>query len=351
MNFSQGPIAYDTGSHSIFLVGHAHQQAVAEYLVPDLTAGKDVTGLKMAQPAIQEFSTVLDRMPEGNPENLNRIGGLARYDGRLLISAYEYYDGPANNITTHLVLHNAHDLAGSDITGPLSFQGRAHTAGWMSPIPDEWQKALGGPWLAGNSSGQPIIGRHSVGPSAFSFNPADMTTSNTVETKPLLDFNLKNPLHKDLSNESGKNDIWTHLSRAVHGFIPPGTRTYITLGHSGGHNSSVCYKCTPNGSTTKCGGFCATDPNDYYLMYWLWDVQELIDVRKGEKAASSLRPYDYGVFKSPFAGTSFGGGSYDPVSNRLYLTLQRADRDQGTYSNPPIVLVYSVSRRVGLRKD
>jgi hypothetical protein len=347
MNYSQGPIAYDAGSHSIFLVGHAHQQAVAEYLVPEITAKKNVAELKMAKPAIQVFSTVLDRMQDGNPEDLDRIGGLARHDNQLLISAYNYYDAPADNVTTHLLLRNARDLAGSAVKGPLSFKGRAHTAGWMSPIPDEWQQALGGAWLAGSSSGEPIIGRLSVGPSAFAFDPEDMSHSDTVATSTLLDFDLTRPLHQDLSSESGENDIWNHLSRAVHGFIPPGTRSYITLGHSGGHNSSVCYKCIPEGLSANCDGYCAREPSDYYLMYWLWDVQDLIDVRNGVKSPYSVRPYDYGVFETPFAGRRFGGGSYDPVSNRLYLTLQRADHDQGAYSNPPIILVYSVAAQAG----
>lgn len=342
MNYSQGPVAYDAGKHSIFLVGHTHHQAVAEYLVPEIRDSKTIAVLEMAPPAIQAFSTVLDRMPGGNPDKLNRIGGLARYKDQLLVSAYGYYDAPADNVTTHLVLRNARDLAGSAVMGPFAFQGRAHTAGWMSPIPDEWQEALGGTWLAGNSSGEPIIGRFSVGPSAFAFDPEDMSTKNTVKTRVLLDFDLRHRLHDDLMNESGKNDIWTHLSRAVYGFIPPGTRSYITIGHSAGHNSSVCYKCKPRGRKADCPGFCAKDTNDYYLMYWLWDVQDLVDVRNGDRPPYSLRPYDYGIFKVPFAGRRLGGGSYDPESNRLYLTLQRADREQGVYANPPIILVYSV---------
>ncbi|MBT8440376.1 MAG: hypothetical protein KJO91_11660, partial [Gammaproteobacteria bacterium] len=95
--------------------------------------------------------------------------------------------------------------------------------------------------------------------------------------------------------------------------------------------------------TANCSGYCAKDPDDYYLMYWLWDVQDLIDVRRGAKQPNSVRPYDYGLFLAPFPGIRFGGGSYDPASNRLYLTLQRADHDQGPYSNPPIILVYSVA--------
>ena len=64
MNYSQGPIAYAADSHSVFLVGHAHQQAVAEYLVPQIINSKSISQLKMAKP-VQEFNPVLDRRPGG----------------------------------------------------------------------------------------------------------------------------------------------------------------------------------------------------------------------------------------------------------------------------------------------
>jgi len=343
MNYSQGPIAYAADSRSVFLVGHAHQQAVAEYLVPEIINSKSISKLNMAQP-VQEFNPVLSRMAGGNPEKLNRLGGLAYHDGRLMISAYEYYDAPADNVTTHLVVEDARNLSGSVVTGPLSFEGRAHTSGWMSPIPVEWQAALGGRWLTGSSSGEPIIGRLSVGPSAFAFDPEDMNNKTSkVSTTMLLDFSLKRRLHEDLSNEFGDNDIWTHLSRAVYGFIPPGSRSYITIGHSGGHSSSVCYKCIPKGRKANCPGYCASEANDYALMYWLWDVQDLVDVRNGDKPSYSVYPYDHGVFEAPFAAQRIGGGSYDPASNRLYITLQRADNKQGPYANTPIILVYSIA--------
>jgi hypothetical protein len=84
--------------------------------------------------------------------------------------------------------------------------------------------------------------------------------------------------------------------------------------------------------------------NDYDLMYWLWDVQDLVDVRNGDKFPYSVYPYDHGVFEAPFIAKRIGGGSYDPVSNRLYITLQRADNKQGPYANTPIILVYSIAR-------
>jgi hypothetical protein len=57
--------------------------------------------------------------------------------------------------------------------------------------------------------------------------------------------------------------------------------------------------------------------------------------------------YDYGRFPTPIAGTeqnAIGGGTFDPESGLLYLTIQRADRLQGTYANPPLVIVHRYGR-------
>ena len=216
----------------------------------------------------------------------------------------------------------------------------------MSPIPPEWQEELGGTHITGNSSGQPIISRLSVGPSAFVFDPFEVVgtdrTDGDIETDALLDFSLENPLADDLSNESGDNDVWTHLSRATYGFIAPESRTYVTLGHSGGHDSGVCYKCVQSGEDDACGGYSSNYPADNDTYYWLWDVEDLVAVKEGRMQPHEVRPYDYGRFEIPFDTNSIGGGSYDPESNRLYLTAQAADRDQGQYSNPPIIMVYEV---------
>ena len=35
-NYAQGPIAYNPDNHSLFVVGHAHDQAIAEFAIPEL---------------------------------------------------------------------------------------------------------------------------------------------------------------------------------------------------------------------------------------------------------------------------------------------------------------------------
>jgi hypothetical protein len=186
----------------------------------------------------------------------------------------------------------------------------------------------------------------SVGPSAFVFDPLTMVgvanVQSPIPTSALLDYSLDNPLHADLSNDTGKNQIWTHLSRASYGFIAPGSRTYVTIGYSGGHASGVCYKCTPSGSGANCGGYCANDANDNSHYYWLYDVNDLIAVKNGTKQPHEVLPYEFGVFPTPFASREIGGGAFDPASGLLYLNVLGADDEQGTYAVPPLIVVYRI---------
>lgn len=350
LNYSEGPIEYNPTNHSIFIVGHNHQQEIAEFPVPVLVKSDRLEALEMVIAPIQSFTSVLDRTDDSNPQNLDRIGGMeyvATTPPQLVVNCYEYYDAPGDNTLTTLVMSDSDSLAGEKVNGFFRFHGDAgHTSGWISPIPPEWQSLLSGTHITGQSSGIPIISRTSVGPSAFAFNLEDLTKTtqvpDPVPTTRLLDFSLDNPLHSDLSNTEGDNDLWTHLSRVVYGMVVPGTRTYLTIGQSGGHRSGVCYKCTQDNGNL-CGGYCSPEADDYAYYYWMWDVSDLVKVKQGKMNSHEVRPYAYGEFATPFQTKALGGGTYDPESGLLYLTVQRADREQGTYSNPPVVVAYSMS--------
>ncbi|MCB0325060.1 MAG: hypothetical protein KDD69_15860 [Bdellovibrionales bacterium] len=348
LSFSEGPLEYNAHNHSIYIVGHSHHQAIAEFDVPELVRSSTLADLRMASAPRQAFATVLERPSGGNPQALNRIGGLELVDGpggpELLVHAYEYYDAPGDNSHTTLVIKDAARLQSSAVVGYHTLQGGAgHVTGWVSPVPPVWQPLIGGTHITGQSSGIPIIGRTSVGPSAFAFDPAALAGQGAVQadvaTTRLLDFSLAAPLHDDLSNDSRTNHLWTHLSRAVYGLIVPGTRTYLTLGYSGGHQSGVGYKITQDDGNT-CGGYCSYLAADNYQYYWLWDVNDLLAVKSGTLAAHEVRPYDYGIFNTPFETDALGGGTFDPASGLLYLTVQRADSGQGPYANPPVVIAY-----------
>ena len=351
LNYSEGPLDYNAANHSILIVGHSHHQEVAEFAVPPLVNSTVLEDLNMAGDPLLAFTPVLSRSDDGNPQNINRIGGLELITGatgtELLVNAYEYYDAPGDNTHTTLAVRDAGAVATAEVDGFFQFEGGAgHTSGWISPIPAEWQAVLGGTHVTGQSSGIPIISRTSVGPSAFVYDPMDIVETDAVPTPvpttTLLDFSLGNPLHSDLSNSGGDNDLWTHLSRVVYGMIVPGTRTYITFGYSGGHVSGVCYKCTQDNGNL-CGGYCAPDSDDYYQFYWLWDMNDLVAVMDGLMNAYDVRPYAHGEFVTPFqvSERQLGGGTFDPASGLLYLTVQKADRAQGTYANPPVVIAFS----------
>jgi hypothetical protein len=354
LNYSQGPIAYNADNHSIYIVGHAHHQEIAEFAIPALVKSSDLSDLNMASDPMQYFSSVLDKASNGNSQNIDRIGGIYyMQEGgstSLLINGYEYYDAAGDNTHTSLMLEDPVDLANSAVTGFYEFQGGAgHTSGWISTVPQEWQNLLGGSMLTGQSSGIPIISRTSVGPSAFSFDagniPSAESTSNTINTNKLLDFSLANPLHEDLSNDDLTNKVWTHLSRVTYGVIIPGTRTYFTIGYSGGHESGVCYKCTQDDGNL-CGGYCSPVADDNSPYYWLWDVADMIKVKNGILNPWEVEPYDFGPLNIPFGSNEIGGGSFDPISGILYLSIQYGDNGQGTYARPPLITAFSFSSSV-----
>ncbi len=344
LNYSEGPIEVHDGS--LFVVGHAHQQAIAEFTVPPLVDTVEIAQLNTAADPIQEFATVLDRASGGNNQRIDRISGLDMFDGQLVVNAYEYYDAPADNTDTTIVIRDPDDLAGSEVVGYHRIAGAARAAGWMTELPAIWQAAFGATHLTGHSSNIPIHSRSSIGPSLFALDAADLlgaTGPVAIETQDLLSFALGNRLADDLSNASGTNDLWTHLSGAEFGFVIPGTRTYMTVGSSGGHDSGVGYKITQSDGNL-CGGYCSNDAADKVNAYWMWDLEDLLAVKAGEQQPHEVRPYEYGEFEQPFQTDSYlnpiGGGSFDASTGTLYLSIARANNTVGTYSNPPIIVAY-----------
>ncbi len=344
LNYSQGPIEVDDGS--LFIVGHSHQQAIAEFTMPPLVDTTEIAELQIAGDPIQEFVSVLGRASGGNNENIDRISGLEMVDGQLVVNTYEYYDAPADNTDTTIVIRDPEDLAGSEVVGYHRIEGAARAAGWITDLPEVWQQAFGATHLTGHSSSIPINSRSSIGPSFFALDAADLVEANTpsvVESQNLLSFDLSNRLADDLSNDSRTNDLWTHLSGARFGFVVPGSRTYMTVGSSGGHESGVGYKIVQS-DDNLCGGYCPRDAADKINAYWMWDLDDLLSVKAGTMAPHEVRPHEYGEFEQPFQGDSYlkpiGGGSFDSSTGTLYLSLQGANNTVGRYSNPPIIVAY-----------
>lgn len=376
-NYMPGPIAYNPANNSLFVTGFDLDGAIAEFGIPPLSTSNDASQLNPA-PNLQNFRAILNATPDNNPQGIDEISGMEIIGNRLIVNAVEWYDAPANNTHTTLVVENPSNLASSPIKGYYSLQGAAHAAGWITPIPVEWQSVLGSPYLAGSSSKFSIIGRLAVGVSAFGFDPTVFNNppSGQIPTTTFLDYDLADPLYADYSNYQnprynlisvngstgpghtfadaqatvGSNDLWTGISQASFGMIIPGTRTYFSIGSSGGHQSGIGYKPTQNNGNL-CGGPCPYDASDVYNYYWLWDVNDLVAVKNGSMNPADVRPYNHGVFNAPLQVDydtqtpelhPVMGGTYDPVSEILYLSLYDAG-STGTYDRVPAIVAYKMA--------
>ena len=335
--------------NSLFIVGHSHDDAIAEFIIPPLVKTDDVAELPSAGAPVQNFSAVLDRSTSGNPQGIDWITGMAVHDGQLIVNGHRFYDGDGNNTNTTLVVEDAGNIAGSQVRGYYDLPGSARSAGWMSPVPPELRAAIGEDYIVGYSSVTAINSRHSIGPSAHAIDLDDVLAATSsrpeIPTTKLMEFSLTERIGDvDLTNADLTNDLWTYKTGAVFGFIVPGTRTYATIGNSGGHKTGVGYKLQDNGSGKQCGGYCPYDVYDEETYYWLFDVQDLLDVKAGKTSPSSILPYEYGNFPAPFQPeqgmNSIGGGTFDPDSGTLYLTIRGADTLQGRFKTSPVVVAY-----------
>lgn len=376
-NYSVGIIEYNPVNHSLFLVSHDHENAIGEFSIPALVNSTDHTQLNTAT-NIQGYVQVLDSPTNGNPQAIDRISGMKLIDNKLIVNGVEWYDAPANNTNTTIVIDNAANLQNSTVQGYYSLQGAAHAAGWITPVPSDWQPLIGSEYITGSSSKYSINGRLAIGVSAFGFDHTvfQQPPSGIIPTTTFLDYSLANPLYEDYSSYQrpdrnltqvlgsthsghtfadamatvGTNDLWTDESQASFGMIIPGTRTYFSIGHSGGHNSGIGYKATQNNGNL-CGGPCPYDADDYYNYYWLWDVNDLLAVKNGTMNAYDVRPYDYGVFNAPYQYDTYTqspefheirGGTFDPATGMIYLTIYDGG-SFGTYSRLPAIAAYKVA--------
>ncbi len=375
-----GQMEYNPVNHSLFFAGKFSEGAVAEFSIPALVNTTTVSLLNTGT-VLQNFRIVLNQTADGNPQSIDRVTGLKLFDGKLVVNGVGFYDAAADNTHTTLVIEDANNIATSTISGYYELQGAAHIAGWISTVPLVWQSTLGGAYLSGNAPNYAINSRYPQGITAFIFDPATLSgaPAGEIPTTTLLDSSLANPLYADFDTYqnanynilstngtppftghtaadigavAGTNGLWTVNSRVSYGFIVPESRTYMTIGSSGGHVSGIGYKATPNGKDYNCGGPCAYDADDYYNYYWLWDVNDLVAVKNGNMQPYDVRPYAYGVFDAPFQTDIFNGGIarhnaviggvYDPASGLLYLTIKGGE-STARYGVNPLVVVYKLT--------
>lgn len=337
-----GPIAVAGDGRSAWVAGHAHHFSLARFELPTTPViSTQVADFPIA-PLADGFVKVSPPVVDGKAPD--RITGIELFGRALIVNVAEYYDADVDNRQTTVIFDDAWDLDAGQ-RGYFRLQGAVHAAGWMSPLPEDLQSAFGAPYLAGFASNLPIDGRSSMGPSLFLWDPAAPMNSSRahgdVPSTALLDYSLAHPLHPDMRNDSLTNDLWTGISRAVHGFFTPGKSHYLVVGRSGGHSSGLGYKITrENGQ--KCQGLCPVDYRDTDNYYWLYDVEDLLSVHAG-----AARPYDplpstYGTWPVSALGKEVAGADFNASTGLLYLLINGADSTQNRHESQPVILVYEL---------
>lgn len=350
VDYAVGVLGFNPENNSLFIAGHAHHNAIAEYPIPEPGRQTVVSKLPETGIPLQNFVSVLDVIA---PSVVDKVTGILWHSGSLIINAEVWYDAAATNRDTTLVITDANKLAGS-IQGYYQLEGAAHSAGYLGEIPSNLQNKFdGSKYYAGWSSVYSVVSRYSVGPSLWTFDPTDLITGD-ASTKPqiqatsYMNFGYPQTLG-DRALEWAKqgmtgpfpaaSKLWNPLSKGIYGFFIPGTKTYAVIGSTAGLISGIGYKAVQQDGHV-CGGPCAYDPDDYYNYYWLFNVDDILNA----KELNEPRPYTYGIWDLPFGQGGVNqiiGATLDSADKTLYIAMANAGK-LGSYDNPPLILTYSL---------
>jgi hypothetical protein len=388
---------------SIFIVGNLNQNKVAEIQIPALSKSSNIGDLNTAT-LLQTFSDIT----QGNLTAINNtartaatggvgcggvdlparstvgapcgesiyIGGLMTYGTKLIGTAFDYYDGGSPTFQYYSQFVANQTLSSPNFSGFYRGSGTMidgqdigrFLAGSMAKIPTEWQTPLGGKALTGLST-IPIISKTSYGPSAFVFNPDDLTNINTAFTAtPVLYYDQQ---HQTLGNYDHQNSTYNATALMHKNMVfPNGTSSVLYFGTIGtgtycyGNGSSnIAYINTPGcdpGGTWSTDKVSCIGPGDlngllglyqtycydpdagggkgphawpYNYQVWAYDANDLAMVKAGAKNPWEVQPYGVWDLTSmlPFARTGgmgwfdVGGADYDPVTKRIYVVQGYGD--------------------------
>lgn len=334
-------LSYNPARNSLFLVGHPWDSFVGEISIPGV--GGTASLLQMLTDGTEgKLQTV---NPGSSTQKL--VGGTLVAGGTLILTGYDYYD--VNNGGTQRVSHftRAVDLSvKGQVVGPVQVGplNAGYYDGYMTWVPAEWQAALGGPALTGQSD-IPGPYRTSSGPAAFAFDPAKLTPTGAIA---LLYYPLE---HSTIGKwgDGGNTPLYSGAD-TVRGIVfPAGTSSVLFFGK---HGQTYCYG--PGTADQSKAGTPATDIGDtadkwcydpadsskgnhgypYQSMVWAYDAHDLAAVKAGTKAPWEIVPY--AAFALPNIGKEIGGAAYDPATGRIYVSEMIVDAN----ANPVVHVLH-----------
>lgn len=367
-NFGGTGLTFNPGNNSLFMVGHAWYQLVGEISIPPEKIASDLSALNTAE-MLQPFADPT----EGNRSHLGEggaavntsgtpLGGFLVWDDKLIGTAYGYYDAAS-------VVKLSHYVSGLELAKPDDFQGMyqvgekpgvpnpAFVDGYMAKIPQEWQRAFGGPALTGNCC-LSIISRTSLGPAASVFDPDQLGKENPVEATPVVGYPIDNAT---LGRYGDKDpEALFNGSMSINGMVfPEGSQSVLFFGSRG--KGEFCYgegvsdpelhntHCDPKYPTVLCcydpvNGAKGGHSYPYVFLVMAYDVRELLQVKNGEKKMWEVRPYGVWELDLPFADDNrrILGAAYNPLSQKIYLAQGGGDRP-GCCGSLPLIHVYRLN--------
>lgn len=323
--------AFNAERRSLYLVGGGNQY-LGEITIPSIRSGRieELDRAAILQPIIDPTEGRLATVASSEV----RIGGLALFDGQLLISAYQYYDADQTQRRSHFVRHPDLSMKGT-VRGPYEVGevGAGFTSGYFAVIPPEWRSEFGAPLLNGQCC-IPIITRTSFGPAAFAVDPARFGDPRSrVPATPLLYYPSSNPT---IGGYNSSGTLFNGTTTIMGMVFPNGTRSVLFFGTQG--LGKFCY-----GTGEQCGDpivpYQGNHGYPYQNQVWAYDAADLLRVRRGRAKPWDIRPYATWKIDLPFAAASgrLWGATYDAASRRIYVAAGTSDGDA------PLIHVLEVS--------
>jgi hypothetical protein len=344
-SFSYGGTAltYRGDTNTLLMIGHDWYQLAAEVSIPTPVHSAKLTDLPVAT-LVQPFTDVLQGHLHDIGTGTAKVGGLLPFHGKLIATAYLYYDGGGLQTKSHFIT-GLNFAALPPIAGPLAvpnaFDKAGVVAGWMGPVPTEWQTALGGDLATGQCC-IPVIGRSSYGPSMTILTGDQLGGSAPLVTSTVLGYTQANPL-----GDWGTANGLFNGTTTIGGFtFVPGTRSVLYLGRQG---TTYCYGIgTGDQVLGSTAGYCydptASAKGDhgypYITQVWAYDLNDLAAVKAGQKQPWDVKPYAIWTIPDTLPQAPqhlIGGVVYDPGTHRLYLS---AEYENGA---APLIQVFQVS--------
>lgn len=341
--YGGGAFAFNPAKGTLFGVGHAWYQRVAEITIPAIRQSTTLGGLAQAT-FVQPFTDILAGKLELIGPNSKMVGGLLPTAADLIATGFLYYDGIGQQTESHFRTSlNFSTIAPENVTGPLQVGNTqaGWVSGYMAPIPPEWQAALGGDTLTGQCC-IPIISRTSFGPSVSVITAADIGTRAPVPATRVLGYPQANPTLGDWASSGQLFNGTTAIGGVV---FPGGTRSLLFFGRRG--KGPFCYgegtSAQPVGVDAYGNPRCYDPTNaskgnhayPYESFVWAYDVLDLIAVKQGTKQMYQVQPYATWPIALPFSAEVGGVGehlitgvAYDAATRRIFLAAGYADGPQ-----------------------